>query len=246
MARSCLLSAKIDAEIVRYNLNGRQPESFTAVDCQIIVNEAGEGVGFVVLRKRLQERILVCYSYVVGEEASYVETFDDVMRALQDHARGFDDPPAVVGFDSGIHPSLKTLINRAFAGNVQARNYAWYVRVQDVAAFMRCIAPVLERRLEGSGAHGYTGDLTVSFYDQTGVRLKFERGKLLDAENVTGLYEQIADAGFPYHTFLNVIFGHRSYEQLQPILPDVYCSPKANVLLDALFPLKRSWLLGLA
>jgi GNAT superfamily N-acetyltransferase len=246
MARSALLSAKIDSKIVRYNLYGRQPGSSVEVEPLIIVNQAGEGVGFVVLRKRTQMGILVCYAYVVGEESSYVATFDDVMRALRDYASNVDPTPTVIGFDSGIHPTLKTLIERTVAGKVNPRTYAWYLRVPDMAAFMRQIAPVLERRLDGSGANRYTGEFTISFFDQTGLRLKFERGKLLEAENMTGLYEQIADAGFPYHTFLNVVFGHRSYEQLQPVLPDVYCNPKTHALLDALFPLKRSWLLGLA
>lgn len=246
MARSALLSAKINAEIVRYNMYGRHPGSSVEVDLLIIVNQAGDGVGFVVLRKRPQMGVLICYAYVVGEESSYLETFYDVMRALRDHASHFDQPPTVIGFDSGIHPTLKTLIARTFSGNNSPRTYTWYLRVPDMAAFMRQIAPVLERRLEGSGANRYTGELTISFYQQTGLRLKFERGKLLEAENLIGLYEQSADAGFPQHTFLNLVFGHRSYEQLVTVLPDVYCNPKAHALLEALFPLKRSWLLGLA
>jgi hypothetical protein len=62
---------------------------------------------------------------------------------------------------------------------------------------------------------------------------------------MTGLYKQNADAGFPWLTFLNVVFGHRTYEDMRHILPDIYCNANAQVLLDVLFPLKQSWLLGL-
>ena len=244
-AQSCLLSVKRDAAYWRYELNGRTAGSMVANDCQIILNGAGEPVGYLLVKRQLQQRLLICPAWVIGEEASYVETYQDVLLALRDYARRFDPVPEVVGFDSGIHPALKTLIQRTLTGNVQPRKYTWYLRVPEMAAFLRHIAPVLERRLEGSGAHCYSGELKISFYSQTGVRLVFERGRLTTVESVTGLYEQSADAGFPWHTFLNVVFGHRNYESLSPILPDVYCSGKAHVLLDALFPLKQSWLLGL-
>ncbi len=55
--------------------------------------------------------------------------------------------------------------------------YAWYLRVPDVPAFIRHIAPVLERRLARSILTGYTGDLKVDFYNG-GLRLHFEQGKI--------------------------------------------------------------------
>lgn len=239
-ARHFGLSVKRDEQVWHYELSVRNRAAMWGADCQIIVNAKGEGVGYLLLRQRIQHHILKCFCYVVGEKASYLETFQDVMLALKDYVRRFDPVPSTVGFDSGIHDSLKTLISRTFTGHVQPRMYTWYIRMPDVAAFMRHIAPVLERRLEGSGAHRYTGEITISFYDSTGVKLVFEGGRLVSAENVTGLYEQHADAGFPWHTFLNVVFGHRSYTQLSTILSDVYTNPKAHVLFDILFPLTSS------
>lgn len=241
-----LLSLRRDAAIWRYELAGRRADSRVAQTFHVIVNAAGQGVGYVILAPQPLRGLIICAGWVVGEASSYAATFPDVMRALGTRAASFDPAPHMVGFDSGIHPALKTMITRTPTGRVHPRPYAWYVRVPDMAAFLRQIAPVLERRLVGSGAHGYSGSLTVSFFDQTGVRLTFERGRLANVENVTGLYEQSADAGFPWHTFLNVVFGHRSYEQLQAVLPETYCTAQAHVLLDALFPLKPSWVLTFA
>ena len=43
----------------------------------------------------------------------------------------------------------------------------------------------------------------------------------------------------------NVVFGHHRADDLRVILPDVWPNGKAAVLLDALFPRKKSWLKGL-
>ena len=47
-----------------------------------------------------------------------------------------------------------------------ARPYAWYLRVPDLPAFLRHIAPVLQERLARSIAPGYTGELKLSLYRQ--------------------------------------------------------------------------------
>ncbi len=54
--------------------------------------------------------------------------------------------------------------------------YAWYIRVPDLPAFLRRIAPVLERRLVASVVAGHTGELALSFY-RTGIRLTFADGR---------------------------------------------------------------------
>jgi hypothetical protein len=53
------------------------------------------------------------------------------------------------------------------------------------------------------------------------------------------------DAAFPWHMFWDVVFGHRSVDDLAAVLTDVEANGKAAVLLDALFPKKVSWLQGL-
>ena len=47
---------------------------------------------------------------------------------------------------------------------------AWYIRVADLPAFLRRIAPALEKRLACSALAGYTGRLKISFY-RSGIAL---------------------------------------------------------------------------
>jgi hypothetical protein len=116
--------------------------------------------------------------------------------------------------------------------------------VPDLPAFIRHIAPVLEKRLENSGANRYTGDLKIGFYDLTGLTIHFENGRITSVtQGELPQYE--GDADFPYLTFLNVLFGHRTLDELAYVLPEVTFNRKAAVLLDALFPAKRSWVVAL-
>ena len=54
------------------------------------------------------------------------------------------------------------------------------------------------------------------------------------------------DISFPWNLFYNVVFGQHTYDDIRMILPEVWAGGKGAVLLDALFPKKKSWLKGLA
>jgi hypothetical protein len=130
--------------------------------------------------------------------------------------------------------------------------YAWQLRVSDLPAFLRHVAPVLERRLAQSAFSGYTGALRVGFY-RAGVRLAFERGRLAQVApwsvplGLRGIEKGVpstadrADVSFPGLTFLQLLFGHRSLAELQYAFPDclVRTAP-ARSLLTTLFPKQPS------
>jgi hypothetical protein len=112
------------------------------------------------------------------------------------------------------------------------------VRVPDVAAFLRRIAPALERRLAGSFAAGYTGELPISFY-RGGVKLGFESGRLAAVEPLAPPDEGRAETAFPGLTFLQLLLGFRSFAELSYAFPD--CQAESPTLLDALFPKRGSF-----
>ena len=119
---------------------------------------------------------------------------------------------------------------------------ALYVRVADVPALLRTIAPALERRLAASPEHaGHTGDLRLSFYGD-GVTLRLENGSFVEAVPWTGLRTGGNDALFPGLVFLQLLFGHRSMAELEHAYPDCRAlSDEAFALLGTLFPKRPSW-----
>jgi hypothetical protein len=247
LARERLVTEIRSADDWRYELVGRQATSIRARDYLIIVNDDGRGVGYVALRTSIADKkFVVCHAYVVGEEASYVETFDDVMRGIKQWAMAkMGVCPTLLLMGPGGHSALYTLVNRTFGGDVYEHSYKWYVRVPDPVAFLRHIQPVLEGRLEGSGAHRYTGEFKIGFYDLTGISLRFERGRFVDISRITG--KDGYNVSFPWELFWNVVFGDQSASEINAVLPDVWTSSgRSAVLVDALFPKKQSWIEGLA
>jgi len=113
--------------------------------------------------------------------------------------------------------------------------YAWYIRVPDLPAFMRHIAPVLEGRLAASVMAGHTGTLRLNFY-QAQMTLGFTAGRLTEIGTFTPAHGEDGDARFPGLTFLQVLLGHRTPAEINHIYADCYVTPAAAVLLGILFP----------
>ncbi len=246
LARERLLTEMHPAAVWHYEIAGRDPNSAQYLVYLMIVNADGEGVGYLELFKYLWDKnVLRCSGYVVGEESSYLETFEDVMRGVKQWATAtYGECPAVMVFGAGIHEALDHLIDRITGGFVHRQEYLWYLRVPEMIPFLWHIRPVLERRLAGSGANRYSGELKIGFYDLTGISLTFERGQMTEINPISG--KDGYDISFPWDLFWNVVFGHHHYDDIRSILPEVWASAKAAVLFDALFPQKKSWLKGLS
>jgi hypothetical protein len=134
------------------------------------------------------------------------------------------------------HPAYATpgVLAQPLAGS------AWYVRVPDLPAFLSCVRSVLELRLAASPAADYTGMLSLSFY-RDGLRLRLERGHLAAAQAWPQAPFRAADACFPDGTFLQLLMGYRSLDELEYASPDCRVSqPEARQVLDALFPRQSS------
>ncbi len=118
--------------------------------------------------------------------------------------------------------------------------YAWYVRVPDILSFVRHIAPALERRLAESDLAGHTGELKITRY-RDAFKMVFEKGKIKAVEPYTPEETFDADVMFPELTFLHVLFGFRTLDELHKVLIDCYAENlSARPLLNALFPKKPS------
>ena len=121
------------------------------------------------------------------------------------------------------------------------RPYAWYLRVPNLPAFVRRIAPVLEERLASSVAAGHSGELRVGFYGD-GLRLVLTDGRLEAVEVWDPGDEAETNPAFPGLTFLQLLFGYRSLAELENAFADCRANgEEARVLLDALFPKQPSY-----
>lgn len=245
-SQSALLTVVRDEAQWRYDIAGRHPAA--AMTIQIIVDREGQDVGHVALRMSVDRPECQIDTYVVGDQASYLDTFDDVFRAIKDQIMAFyaerePDAPQHIRIESTSHETVDTLVRKLFPSVMMSHAYAWYLRVPDKVAFLKVISPVLERRLAGSGANRHTGTLRIGFYAREAVAIQFEDGRIVGIEAIPG---DEVDAGFPDHTFLHVLFGQHTVLDLRAIYPDVWANRKAQVLIDILFPKRWNAVLPLS
>ena len=148
-----------------------------------------------------------------------------------------------VSFDLGADHPVYDALGRQLGK--QIKPYAWYMRVPDLHGFIQHIASVLERRLANSVLVGHSGELKLNFY-LSEMKLVFEAGKLVEVGNFDRKLIQSGDASFPDLTFLQLLFGRRSFDELDETFADCFTnSAETAVLLNILFPKKHSRVVGL-
>lgn len=217
---------------------------------RMIVDEAGAVQGYLMVATRRGGSRLNVYALNIAVGVSWQAVMLPLLRALE--AYGMQIPttrPNVpplneISFWLGSEHPIYEVLGEALAPFYEPP-YAWYVRVPDVLAFLRHIAPALERRLANSTAAAYTGELTLDFY-RSGLHMVFDKGRITHIEPWrTPVYNNNADATCSALVFLQLLFGYRSLDELRYAFPDVRVEKSAaEVLLNALFPKKFSWVPG--
>lgn len=249
-AKRSIVSCPYDEVMWRYVLTGQSEKNDERREFRIIERTAtDERVGYIAYPWYVDANALAANEYELKQGISWLEVTPSVARYLwktggEMLAKQGMPRTAYTFWLGQEHPAYEAMPD---ALPRIRPPYAWYVRVPDLAAFIQRIRPVLERRLAESIAVGYSGELCLDLY-RSGLRLVFEKGKLTKVETVlqTGTRE-FGSARFPDQTFLHLIFGHQSLEDLMQVYPDCsYETGSARCLLNILFPKRPSNLFGVA
>lgn len=249
-SRRSLLSVVRDEPIWRYDLSGRGVESIQRMVWEIIEHAVtGEKVGYFAHPEYSWGVSCPVMAYELKAGVSWLDVTPSVVRFMWDIGKAVCDKDgnnrsAFTFALSGGHPVYEVM--RDNLPRVR-QPYCWYLRVPDLPGFIRHITPVLERRLSKSLLPGFNGEVCISFY-RSGLRLGFENGRLSIAEPwQPGPKENEGDVAFPDLTFLQLVFGHRTMDELKQSRADCWWrSDRERVLLTALFPRKASFLLPIA
>ena len=146
----------------------------------------------------------------------------------------YDDPTSEFGAEHPVYRVIQSILLP------DRRPYAWYMRVPELADFLRHITPALDARVADSILVGHTGELALNFY-RTGLRLTFAAGHLAEIAPWEPTSDERGDAAFPDLTFLQLLFGYRALDELTQFFPDCIArNDGARVLLDTLFPKQSS------
>jgi len=217
---------------------------------RMIVDNAGEVQGYLMVATKRWGKSLDVYALNIAAGVSWQAVTLPLLRMLQ--AYGMQIPSArpdvplfhEISFWLGSAHPVYEVLGETLAPYYEPP-YAWYVRVPDVLAFIRHIAPALEKRIANSAAAFYTGEFTLDFF-RGGMHMVFDKGHITRIEPWRApAYQNTADASCPSLVFLQLLFGYRSLDELRYAFPDVRVeNSNAEVLLNALFPKKFSWVPG--
>ena len=220
-------------------------DSLEARPYQIIENADGRPVGYVAPDRDLMWNAYGIIELAVIEGQSLRAAMPSVMRALKTmaeaEAAAQDKSVSTLYFKLGREHPVFDAAPDLFQKTPLP--YGWYIRVADVPAFLRHIAPALEARLARSPLAGHTGEIKINEYTR-GFRLDWEQGKIVTIEPWTPADNQDGHAAFPPLVFLRLLFGHRSLAELRAFYPDCWAEDEADALLNTLFPRANSQVIG--
>jgi ribosomal protein S18 acetylase RimI-like enzyme len=228
-------------EIWTYELFTAQRETPAGQNISMVEDSTGQVVAYVEIDPHGSS--LAVREMGVGRGYSWRAIALFLVRELKRHADKINQerekkPITSINFRLGeSHPVYDALGSQLEKGQ---KPYAWYIRVPDLAGFLRHITPALERRLAESVMAGHSGTLRLNFY-RSNLTLLFEKGKLREIGTYEPNHIEDADVLFPDLTFLQLLFGYRSYEELDFAFADCYTvNAEAAVLLNCLFPRRPS------
>jgi hypothetical protein len=249
MRRSLVSCVWSEAEWL-YEIKGKSDNNVNRVVLQVIENQDSHPVGYLGHPPYTWGPMLPAFRYELSPGISWSAVTPSVIRYLvktgesllaDKEGENLDAFGFWLGSEHPVYQVMEDTLPRV------RKPYAWFIRVPDLPAFLRLIAPFLEQRLENSPVCGHTGAIKITFY-RNGLRLVIENGKIVTIENWRPEpMGHSGDAAFPEHTFLQLVFGYRDLDELKYAFADCWTNNDTTVaVLKALFPKQHSDVAGIA
>ena len=242
-----LISAKWTHAHWHNNLYEMSRDNIQRLEFRVIERaETREPVGYLAHPPYLVMGGAYAFHFELKPDVSWLDVSPFVARYLwnigQEYAKAERKPCETFGFYLGVsHPAYDAL------GNILPAirdPYSWYLRVPDLIGFLNLIKPALEKRLAASVACGHSGEYLIGMYPK-GIKLTLEQGRI-SFEPWTPNHADHGNAGFPALTFLQILFGYRSFEELKHAFPDCWWdNDETRTILNVLFPKKHSNVYGI-
>lgn len=246
-----LLHCSRDESLWRYEISGKSDKNVNRSQLRIVETPDGQTVGFIGHPIHCWGPTMAATIYELAAGVSWGAVTPTVIRYLFATGQtlateaGKADEFNAFGFWMGRqHPVYQVLTDRL--PRIR-KPYAWYIRLPDLPGFLKRITPVLETRLAASLYPGHSGELKLTFYT-SGLHLVFDQGRITTISPWQP--EPVGHSGnaaFPGLTFLQLLFGYRSLEELAYAFPDCFWENELVYgLLNSLFPNTPStiWMLS--
>jgi hypothetical protein len=246
--RRSMISANWPEAHWHNNLHEVSPDNVQRLEFRVIEHvDTNELVGYLAHPDHLLMSGVYAFHFELRPGVSWLEAAPFVARYLwktgQEYAKTETQPCEKFGFYLGAeHPAYEVLGEQTPAVRPP---YGWYIRVPDLVGFLHHIKPVLEKRLAESAVCGHSGEYLIGMYPK-GIKLILERGRIASIEPWKPDHADHGNAGFPALTFLQILFGYRSFEELLHAFPDCWWdNDGTRIVINVLFPKKSSNVYGI-
>jgi hypothetical protein len=229
-------------EIFKYELDGQSENNSDHYQMFLIEDLSGNSIGYFQHPTWLGNTGVSALWYELKPGVSWLAVTPAVVRHLwnkgQEYAQRDGKSCSTFSFMLGANHPVYEALGKSLPDT--RTPYAFYMRVPDLVAFLNHIKPALEKRIVGSIAAGHSREIKISFYRE-GLKLVLEKGRLAAIEAWKPSPEDEGAIAFPGRTFLQILFGYRSYDELHQSFADCWCdSQEVYVLINVLFPKKPS------
>jgi hypothetical protein len=235
-----LLTAERDESIWRWELTGRLTGSDYVHVLWIIEGADGRAAGMLAHQEVLDWRRPILWATMCEllDGESWPLAAPIVLEHLRIEAEKLAEKEGLgasnVGFDWGSDHPFVQLNPRTFQASV--RPFSWWIRISNLAKFLRHIKPVLKQRLRESMFHRHSGGLVLTFYTSA-VKIVIENGDVTSIEDFMPDSYRDAAGAFPDATFLQLLLGCRTIEELEYAYPDSGVRKEIDrALVTTLFP----------
>lgn len=211
---------------------------------RVITQPDGTPLGVVVTERGVNEssESLAIFNLELMPGVSWLEILPPVLGCLVEPAPALESLSLVLG---AAHPSY------AFLADIPQRAMPatmGYIRLVDLAGFIRQIAPLLEERIAQSNICGYTRVVRIElYYRKEGLVLTFDKGKLVNvcSQQIEGyqLECERAEIEMPEADFTSLLLGQASVDELVSHYREVNTwngeeglAAEFRILLNVLFP----------
>ncbi len=240
--KRALFTPDLTSEDLEYQLFDRDPRSATHQEPWIIGDSGGQPVGYVAIKSIFPLEIAHVFALEFADRGmfrAYTEPFLKSLRQVLIDLPEEDEKP-LQKITVELHEGNPATGFLGDSFHARGRIYAWYVRTPELPKLLMLTAPKIEERLAGSDFDGLTGEKLIGFY-RSGLRMKFEGGRLAGVAEERMPDRSEAAANFPDLTFLQMLFGRKTFGDLTAMFVDAYASKEEDVrLMDTLFPVQHS------
>ncbi|MFK7800672.1 MAG: GNAT family N-acetyltransferase [Anaerolineae bacterium] len=237
-----MLNSLRNAAIWKFDLAGISANSINEKTFWLISDQDGAPVGYVGFthaRSGVQIQEIACNPSQSMREFCLYITRTILSFVDQENAKNPKEKQLVrkllffLGTDHSAYHALGRQLGK------QQKPYAWYIRIPDIPEFLRHVRPALEKRLADSVMTGHTGTHRITLYREH-FALNFKDGSIISIDDYDKKQPQDGDTIFTRPEFIQLICGHRSFEEINHIHVDCSGNAEAWVLMNILFPKKAS------